>query len=90
MQAMVAPLKNAKSTIRDPRFEMIDPKIQQHGDVVLLTFNLVNYGKLPNRDTESILTRWNSTEVYNRVSGHWKIIHSHWSFIKPEPARPQP
>ena len=89
MQAMLEPLKNAKSPIRDPGFEMIDPKIQQHGEIVLLTFNLVNYGKPPTRDTESILSRWNSTEVYSRVSGRWRIIHSHWSFTKPEPARPQ-
>ena len=84
MKALLAPLKNARSPITNRRFEMIVPKIQQHGDVVLLTFNLVNYGKLPNQATETVVTRWNSTEVYSRASGQWRIIHSHWSFVKPE------
>jgi ketosteroid isomerase-like protein len=57
---------------------MIDPKVQRHGDVALLTFNLVNYGKLPDAP-ERVLARWNSTEVYSRIGGTWKIIHSHWS-----------
>jgi len=33
---------------------------------------------------EVVLTRWNSTEVYAQFEGKWKIIHSHWSYIKPE------
>jgi ketosteroid isomerase-like protein len=62
---------------------MIEPKVQHHGDVALLTFNLVNYGKLLNR-SESVLASWNSTEVYGRSDGKLKIIHSHWSYIQPE------
>ena len=51
--------------------------------LALLTFNVVNYWKLPNQP-ETELARWNSTEVFARIDGRWKIIHSHWSFIKPE------
>jgi ketosteroid isomerase-like protein len=83
MQLRLAPMKNMKSPFADPRYEMIDPKVQRHGDVALLTFNLVNYGKLPNAP-ESVLARWNSTEVYRRIGRTWKIIHSHWSFMMPE------
>ena len=42
-------MKNLKLPFTDPRYEMTEPKVQRHGDVALLTFNLVNYGKLPNR-----------------------------------------
>lgn len=87
MKTLFAPMKETKRPISDPRYEMIDPKVQRHGDVALLTFNLINYGKLPNQP-ETVLARWNSTEVYNRIGGQWKIIHSHWSFIKPEIKRP--
>jgi ketosteroid isomerase-like protein len=87
MKTLLAPVKNLKGAIKDPRYEMIAPKVQRHGDVALLSFNLVNYGKLPNQP-ETVLARWNSTEVYARVNGKWKIIHSHWSFIKPEIIRP--
>ena len=83
MKTLLAPMKETKNPIIEPRYEMISPKVQRHGDVALLTFNLINYGKLPNRP-ETALARWNSTEVYSRIDGQWKIIHSHWSFIKPE------
>jgi len=62
IMSRLAPIKNMKGMVKDPRYEMIDPKVQQHGDVALLTFNLVNYGKLADRP-ESMLTRWNPTEV---------------------------
>lgn len=83
MKTLLAPIKSFKGTIRDPHYEMVAPKIQRHGDVALLTFNLINYGKVGDRP-ESVLARWNSTEVYSRINGSWKIIHSHWSYIKPE------
>jgi len=83
MEAAVAPLRSMKSPITDPRYDMIDPRVQRHGDVALLTFNVVNYGKPPNKP-ETVINRWNSTEVYQRIDGQWKIIHSHWSFVKPD------
>ena len=75
--------KKMKPPFTNPRYDMIDPKVQRHGDVALLTFNLVNYGKLPDVP-ERVLARWNSTEVYSRIGGTWKIIYSRWSYIQPE------
>ena len=89
IRARLAPMKNAQIPFKDRRYEMIAPRVQRHGDVAILTFNLVNYGRLPDRP-ESALTRWNSTEVYGRAGGKWKIIHSHWSFTKPEVKQPGP
>jgi ketosteroid isomerase-like protein len=83
MQERLAAIKNVKLPFTKPRYELLDPRVQRHGDVAVLTFNVVNYGTLPDRP-ESVLARWNSTEVYGRVDGKWKIIHSHWSFVKPE------
>ena len=83
MQVRLAPMKTMESPFADLRYDMIDPTVQRHGDVALLTFNLVNYGKLPDAP-ERVLARWNSTEVYIRTGGTWKIIHSHWSYIQPE------
>ena len=87
MQERVAPMKNVKLPFTKVRYELLDPRVQRHGDIAVLTFNVVNYGTLPDRP-ESVLTRWNSTEVYGRVNGKWKIIHSHWSFVKPELRQP--
>jgi ketosteroid isomerase-like protein len=76
-----------KSPVTDPRYEISGPKVQRHGDIALLTFNLVNYGKIGDRP-EAVLARWNSTEVYRHMGDGWKIIHSHWSFTRPEIKRP--
>ena len=62
---------------------MIDPKVQRHGYSALLTFNLVSYIALPD-GKERAVARWNSSELYGHVDGKWRIVHSHWSYIKPE------
>ena len=59
MQVRLAPMKKMKPPFMDARYDMIDPKVQRHGDVALLTFNLVNYGKLPDAP-ERVLASWNS------------------------------
>jgi ketosteroid isomerase-like protein len=87
MQMRLAPIRNMKLPFTNPRYDMLNPKVQRHGDVALLTFNLVSYGTLPEKP-ESVLARWNSTEVYARIDGKWRIAHSHWSYIKPEIKQP--
>jgi uncharacterized protein (TIGR02246 family) len=69
--------------IRIERVEMIDPKVQRHGDLAVLTFNLIDHGAQLDGGPKSTV-RWNCTEVYQRIEGKWKIVHSHWSYIKPE------
>ena len=72
--------------IKIDRYEFVNPKVQAIGDVAILTFNLVNYRRQPD-GTEAVANRWNSTETYRRVNGTWKIVHSHWSNVRPVPAR---
>ena len=62
---------------------MLNPKVQHHGDLAVLSFNLLSYQKQPD-GTEPVVARWNSTAVYRRARGAWKSIHVHWSFLKPE------
>lgn len=83
MQALYHPLTGK---IRIDHYDMIEPKVQHAGDVAVLSYNLVSHAKLANGD--SVVVRWNSTAVYQRVAGNWRIIHSHWSFTKPELAKP--
>jgi ketosteroid isomerase-like protein len=68
--------------IRIDKAEMIDPKVQRSGDLAVLTFNLVDSGARVG-DGPKTTVRWNSTEVYQRLNGSWKIVHSHWSYVKP-------
>ena len=84
MRKMLAPITGK---VKVSRFDMIGPKVQHHGDAALLTFNLVSYVAQPD-GKERAVARWNSSELYARVGGQWRIVHSHWSYIKPELKQP--
>ena len=75
---LLKPIEN-KFTIE--KYEMLNPKVQVHGEVAVLSYNLVDYSKNPEGVEQKHL--WNSTEVYKKINNDWKIIHSHWSFTKP-------
>ena len=85
LNAMKEFIKPFWGKIKVDRFEMLNPKVQRDGDMALLTFNLLSYVKQPD-GTEKVVARWNSSELYRRIKGEWKIIHSHWSYIKPAAA----
>jgi len=63
------------------RMEMIDPRVQRVGDLAVLTFNLLDYGGQVAGGPKSD-THWNTTEVFQRINGAWKIVYSHWSYVK--------
>jgi ketosteroid isomerase-like protein len=86
-EALAKMLEPLTGKIKVARFDMIDPRVQRHGDSALLTFNLVSYVAGPD-GKERAVARWNSSELYARVVGQWRIVHSHWSYIKPELKQP--
>ena len=59
------------------RGEMTNAKVQVAGDAAVLTFNYIQDG---------LEHSWNTTEVYRRTPGGWRIIHTHWAFRKAEVA----
>jgi ketosteroid isomerase-like protein len=83
LPAMTAMLLSWTGKIKVDRYDMVRPAVQQHGDAALLTFNLVSYRRRAD-GTEHAIAHWNSTELYARFDGTWRIVHSHWSFVKPE------
>jgi ketosteroid isomerase-like protein len=56
--------------------------VDRAGEAAILTYNLVSYGR--RADGGAVVARWNSTAVYRLIDGRWKILHSHWSFTRPE------
>lgn len=82
LEAMKELLIPITGKLKIDRYEMIGPKVQRHGDVAVLTYNIVNYARLPN-GTEKVTVRLNVTEVYCRIGGKWKIAHSHFSHTEP-------
>jgi len=79
MRALYAPLIGK---IRVDAFDMLHTRIQRYGSVAVLTYNLVSH--LSPSAEERRTVRWNSTAVYADVGGEWRMIHSHWSFTKPD------
>jgi uncharacterized protein (TIGR02246 family) len=86
--ALTAAMRGVTLPFTDPRYDMINPDVHVEGNVAVLTFNLVNYGKPSGSAEETVLARWNATEVYRELDGAWRIIHTHWSFTQPQPTGP--
>ncbi|MDR2937123.1 MAG: nuclear transport factor 2 family protein [Rikenellaceae bacterium] len=69
--------ESLRGQISVEKYEMIDPTVQLHDMTAVLTYNLNSWAG-------GDLFRWNCTEVFRQQpDGSWKIIHNHWSFIKP-------
>ncbi len=66
--------------INVPRHEVLNPRIQLHGDIGVFTYNLNEYAS-----DGPASARWNATEVYRRIGEEWRIIHAHWSAIENTP-----
>jgi len=89
LNARLAAMRGVTLPFTEPRYDMINPVVQVEGNIAVLTFNLVNYGKPSGSAEETVLARWNASEVYREVDGAWRIIHTHWSFTQPQLAGPQ-
>ena len=63
-----------RGMIDAPRFELLNPRVQEHGDVAVLSFNYVSW------DRGGGGSRWNCTEVYVRRPEGFRVVHTHWSF----------
>ena len=73
LKKMIEPFRGK---IHIDRVELLNPVVDHHGDIAILSFNLVSH--VGPRDV-----RWNVTEVYRSIGGQWKIVHSHFSYTKP-------
>ena len=84
LKKMIEPFRGK---IAIERVELLNPSVRRDGNLAVLTTNLVSRGASfdggPKRDVP-----WNLTEVYGRIDGQWKIVHSHFSYTTP-PAAPR-
>jgi ketosteroid isomerase-like protein len=60
--------------------DFVDPHVQVCGDMAVLFYRFLSTWLKPDGSI-SHRTPWNCTEVFARMDGQWKIIHTHWSFI---------
>ncbi len=80
LDAYQAYMQQLEGKIHYQRSEFIAPKIVEIGDAALLTYNYRSSTLTP-EGTVSSQTPWNSTEVYFKCGGEWRIVHNHWSFV---------
>jgi len=60
------------------RGEMTNVKVQVAGEVAVLTFNYDFASR-----AAGLVKHWNVTEVYVHGAKGWRILHTHWSYVKP-------
>lgn len=68
--------ESLRGKILAPKYEMIEPHVQEIGDAAVLTFRFNSYGGSEGMQP----MRWNCTEVYRRMGENWRIVQTHWSF----------
>jgi ketosteroid isomerase-like protein len=73
-------LEKLKGKIHYQGSEFIQPKVEVYGDVAVLTYVYRATVEYPD-GAGGKSTLWNTTEVYARLGGEWKIIHTHWSYL---------
>jgi ketosteroid isomerase-like protein len=81
MRKLYAPMAGK---VKIERFEMLDPKVQLHDGIAVLTYNLSEDLAQSADGPGSQHMTWNSTQVYAHINGKWQVIHGHWSLTKPD------
>ena len=56
--------------------EMLNPKVQQYGDVAILSYNFA--GVVKDKDGKTENTRAKSTRIYVRKGGQWWLVHANF------------
>jgi hypothetical protein len=78
-------LKQFEGKIQYEVSNFIDPKTVRCGDCVVLTYNYSDDypdDEVTDDNSSSKQNLWNTTEVYCLIDNEWKIIHTHWSYVK--------
>lgn len=77
LEKMTMFYESLKGEVVIESYEMIDPVVNVAEGMAVLSYNLISYG---GENTY----KWNCTEVYKcGDDNQWKIVHNHWSLIKP-------
>jgi ketosteroid isomerase-like protein len=66
-----------RGTIKIESSEIVNARVQEAGDVAVLSFQFVSRGSEGS-------VKWNATEVYRKLPEGWRIIHTHWSWVQPK------
>lgn len=80
LEALKAEYAKRVGKIHYDVMEFIGPQVQVHGDAAVLFYRFFSTHLNPDGSIAS-RTPWNCTEVFFKIEGRWRIVHTHWSFI---------
>jgi ketosteroid isomerase-like protein len=83
LEALKAEYAQREGKIFYDVMDFVDPHLQVCGDLAVLFYRFLSTWLNP-AGSVSRRTPWNCSEVYQRMDGQWRIIHTHWSFIHGE------
>ncbi len=83
--ALSAEYKTREGKIFFDVMDFVAPQTRICGDMAVLFYRFLSTW-LNEDGSVARRTPWNCTEVFRRREGDWKIIHTHWSFIRGERA----
>jgi uncharacterized protein (TIGR02246 family) len=63
--------------------DFIAPRVQVCGDMTVLVYRFLDTWLNPDGSVSN-RKPWNCTEVFMRIDDQWRIVHTHWSYIKGE------
>ena len=72
-----------RGQVRIDRFELVDPRVVVGGSMAVLSFNFRSEGG-------NDLFHWHCTEVYFRRPTGWRLVQTHWSWVRPQPPPVRP
>src|SRR5262245_16215742 len=78
IEEMQTYLTALKGKVPPHHYEIDDSKVQLYGDVGVLTLHY----KASSLDGKPLMT-WKATSVYRKMPSGWRIVHAHWSMVKP-------
>lgn len=61
--------------------EFINPQVQVYGDTAVLTYQFLSTVLKP-EGTVRVRIAWHCSEVFAKLGGEWRIVHTHRSYIK--------
>jgi ketosteroid isomerase-like protein len=83
LDALRAEYAKIEGKIHYEVMDFIAPTVQVHGNMAVLLYRFLSTHLNPDGSISS-RTPWNCSEVFARIDGQWRIIHTHWSLIKGE------
>ena len=83
LEALLIEYGQRESLIYYDLMDFIEPQVRFGGDLAVLYYRYLSTWVNPD-GVIAQRTPWNCSEVYQRMDEGWRIIHTHWSFIRGE------